>query len=307
MHRITRSTILVALLLALVAGGVAVVSGSSDVVAIDADHGLDSDQAKAEYDETGHVSRNLTRLDMQLTAAEKHDDAGIDGYHTDINHRFVCIDYNEDIQRTVRVFIPDEYVSPRINTGLDPIDGGPVAAVEPTEKRNHTAMTMTFTGETRACYKFSREAGIYFSAKSDAYHIFNNSTSFKIPSLAGGSQQWQYVDRAALSVNQTASINSTGESLTLQYDADPSTDSEQWLTVPSCEDPSEQAVCQYTEDGDTDTVYLLSTSDDPPPVRYKVGHDPIANVKAWASDLKEVPGRFKDTADGLLGGGSSGN
>jgi len=62
-----------------------------------------------------------------------------------------------------------------------------------------------------------------------------------------------------------------------------------------------------SEDDENQTVYLLTTGDDPPPVRYKIGTDPLANVRAWASDLAEVPGRFQESVDGLLGGGGGGN
>lgn len=295
--------LLIALVLVVsaVASASIVVAGQDTRVDIDADHDLATQQAVDEYQRDGVVSANLTRIDATLTISDTRDAADIDTFEWDFNNQFVCLDYR-DLPQTVRIYIPAEMVAPRPHADLESITDDSTADLEPTANREYTAMTITFDRKTRACFALSKEAGIYFSAKGEGFDIANNSTDWQLPRLGGGESQWQHVETAAFVNNSTVPVKVEQQSVSMQYDATPGENESTWLEVQDCRDIEEQPVCRFTKSNETDTIYLMSTQANPPPVRYKQVRDPLADVQAWAEDLGQVPGRVKEFVDGVFGG-----
>lgn len=279
--------------------GLGAVGAAQPVTQIDADHPLTSEDAIDRFESDGVARGNLTRLDIGLTIAESDDKADIAGYHTDMNNEFVCIDYREGLDRRLRIFIPDDYFQPRPGE-VESLTSSHTATFEPTAGGNYTAVTVAFQGTGRACFAFSAEAGIYFSARDWSADIVNQSTGWEVPRLSGGEQQWSYPPEDALEGNTTYEVPSESGSLTLQYDAD-RTSERTWLRVPGCDDPAEQRVCRYTKNG---TVTVLSTADDPPQLRYKHGTDAGAGLGAVMRDIQQAFGSFLSDLGGLFGGGS---
>lgn len=301
MNRRQTLTVVVVLIAATVAA--LPVQAVDGVVAIDADHQLDTDHAKQSFDNDGVVSTDLARLNMSVTVAKDHRDANISGWYADINNRYLCLNYQEDLQRTIRIYIPRDYFNPRVNAELESLTSKTTATAEPTADGDYTAIEATFNGPTRACFQFSRERGIYFDTKDKILDVVNNSTGIEIPRLGGSEQQWQYIEDPAWVNTSTVHIDDDGDSLTLQYDSAETPNDTEWLPVPECENPSEQRVCYYTKANSTGT-YVMSTADDPPPVRYKQGTDILSSVESWAEDLSQIPGRLMDALNGLVGGGN---
>lgn len=294
-HRTTSLLALAATVTLVLAAGPA---ASADVFAIDADHPLASDRKIAVYEETGVVSANLTRVDIGLTIAEESGDAGIDGYYVDSNKRYVCLDYREAIPRTLRVYYPAAYFEPRV-AKLDSLTSEHVARLEPTANRTYTALKVTFQGEARACFPVGLEAGVTVGLKSWANEKFESWTGWSLPSVQGGDRQWRYLPAGAFA-NRTYRIPANQSDLTVQY-ARPSDGQEQWLSVPSCSDPTEQRVCRYDSERSNRTI-LLSTAEDPPSVRWKPGDDLREDFSSAVTDLGAAVDRAMRFVGGLFGG-----
>ncbi len=113
---------------------------------IDAGHSLTSDAAKQSYQSDGVVSTTPAQADVNITIAESHDDVGLDGIYADGLDTYLRIDYDEDIARTLRFYVPAEYFSPRTKRGLEPVDGGPNTDLTPVRGGNMTAVTVEVGG-----------------------------------------------------------------------------------------------------------------------------------------------------------------
>ena len=294
--RLVRALLAIAIVVATFPGAVA----QEEIFAIDADHPLASDAAVDTFEEDDVVAANLTRLDVGLLVAESHDDAGIDGFHADINKVYVCVDYRESIPRTLRVFYPDDYFSPRTNGGLESLTSDHLARVAPTTAGNYTALTVYFDEPARACFALGVEAGAYFGGKGWLSEQVNRTTGIELPSLSSPAH-WEYPPVTAFENDTTYRIPINESEVIVQYDTRPDPSTDRWINVPGCSDPSEQAVCRYERGNQT---VLLSTQANPPPIRFKAGRDLFSSVESARNDLDAALEKLSRTVAGWFGGGS---
>lgn len=272
------------------------VAGSTTTT-IDADHSLTSAESIQTYESDGVAVANPAQADVTITIAKGHDDAGLEGIYADGLDTYLRIDYDEDIDRTLRFYIPSEYVSPRTKRGLEPVDGGPPADLTPVRGGNMTAVTVEVDGQTDSVYRLSKLAGLTYSVRQRYADRIENRTGWEVPSLTS-STQWQYVEAGSYSTNSPRPINDTD--LTMQY-RQASADETEWLPVRKCDDPETQRVC-YVQD--TNTTLLMSSAENPPKVRYKTDGGIIENVSGEVEDMLESFSRAGDWFGDIFGGGN---
>lgn len=275
---------------------------SAGVYPVDNDHPLTEDDAVAEFEDSGTVSRDIPQLLMTVTVANKHDDANISGPYVDVNRLWVCMDYKEDVERTVRLNLPSEYLTPR------PVHEKSVTSAHSVrtrvlENKRGTALTVAFDGPGRACFAFSKSAGTYFGFKSDAQEWLNRTAGFSLPK-ATASSDWQRLPGTAFENASTYPVETDGEPVTIQFDAEPGPE-RTWINVPKCADPSEQAVCRLagTENETDQRVTLMSTQSDPPAVRYRMGESTSSSIISGFRDTLQSLGSAWTDFTGLFGGG----
>ncbi|QLH83400.1 hypothetical protein [Halosimplex pelagicum] len=272
---------------------------ASGVLAIDDDHQLARDAAVAEYESTGTASTSLVRVDMSVTVAESHEAVGLEGAgYTDFDTTYVRLEYREELSRTVRIYLPDEYFRPRPKDGLEAVESDNTASLETVDGRNYTAVRVSFSGPETAVFELSKQAGLVFDGRGEVKDLVSNRTGVELPSIQS-SGQWSYVDSTALSANTTVALETTDQELTLQYDADPSVNSSSWIAVPDCGGAS-APVCRFTREGSNETVHLLSRSTETPEVRYKHGNDPLAGLKSSIADARRAAANALDGLGDLL-------
>lgn len=265
---------------------------------------LDSNESVQEFEQTGAVSTNLTELDVGLTIASDHNDAAISGTYVDVNKVWVCMDYREDIPRTLQVDIPAAYAEPRPGE-TESVTTDHHISFRPTEDGNATRTTVEFDGAARPCWSLRTSAGWYFGARESVRDLVNSTTGWSLPSMASPDAAWNRVPSDEWVGTKEVQLNTTADA-TIQFDAEPGTERE-WISVPDCSNPAEQPVCRYEETNKTTgnmTVTLFSTQSDPPPVRYKNGQDTGALFGGALADATNAFGKFLDDVGGLLGGGS---
>lgn len=264
-------------------------------VAVDANHPVASDEAVSEYERTETVSGQLPQVDATLTVAEDHDDVGLDGPYLDVNSQYIRLEYDEELPRTLRIYIPTEIVRPRVKSGLEAESGGLTADFAPVDDSEYLAMTVRVDGRTNATFVLSAEAGIIWSARETGSEAVNDTTGISLPSL-GSDADWRFVE--GLNQSQPVALDRRPDNLTMQYDARDGPGRE-WLAVPQCDDPSEQSVCYYTQGNET---IIMTTQSNPPTVRYQRSNDPTADLKSSWRDLRRVPSRLAEQVDSWFGG-----
>jgi len=249
------------------------------------------------FEGDGVTSAQVVQIDLKVTVAEDHEDAGLDGFYIDSGTTYLRLDYDEGVERTVRFYVPSEYFAPRVKRSLEATNGGPDISLSPVRDGNMTAVSVDLSGQTDATYRISSVSGGIWAGRSWAQDRVENRTGWEMPSLAGDSQ-WQYIDAQTYSTASPARINDTD--LTLQYQADAPDGSMQWLPVPTCSDPADQRVCSLE---DQETTVIMS-SHDSPRLRYKHGTDLLSTLGSDINDLLQTDDRAGDFFDSVFGGGA---
>jgi hypothetical protein len=265
---------------------------------LDGDQPLATDDAVATYEAEGVVSREFSRVAMTGTIADDHADADVDGVYADAGRTYICLDYQEDLPRTVRLYLPGEYLTPRA-ADLSPIGGkGPTATLTPIDNGTRTALEVTLTESGRHCYAAGAVQGAYSGSKSWIKRVVGNWSGVSLPSLSGGSAaEWSYVNASTF---ENASTHTVPADATVQYDRDPRVNERAWVTVPGCSDGDSQAVCQLSLENGT-----MLKSSDPRNVRYRTtATGPIEQLQSGVEDAiqaaREAASEVADTVRGWL-------
>jgi len=289
--------------LLLVVSVVAVPVAADEMTAIDANHGLTDRERIDAYASEGVASTSLTTPEMRLTVAESHDDVGLRGFRLDYDKRYLRVQYNETISRTLRFYIPSEYWFP-ITSEMEAVNGDATATMEPVEDGRFTAVTVTVSEPSDLVFEVPKQASWVFWGRSKGRAVVNNTTGYQPPRL-GDDREWQYVPHGQLENESTYPVETAEDGdVTVQYDTDPSTGVEEWRMVPECSG-NDVPVCHYEKAGVDDRVFILSKTADPPQVRFKKGTDVSATAESSARELWDIPSQVMDDISALLNGGEN--
>lgn len=299
--------ILIILCLCVALVGAVPFASAEKVYTVDDATELDDADTISEYHQSGTATVDVQQLDMTVTVSDDKREAGLDAYTGGVMHTYIRVEYREEIDRTVRFYIPEEYAEPRLKEDLQAMNGDSVAMLEPVAGGEYMAVTIQFRGETDATFAVNDAFGAYLSTTEKAYATIENSTGFSPPRLgAGGHTQWQYPpDGALVGENATYHIPTDPSQedpmdLTIQYDNTPDSEDASWMTMPTCSQTVEP-VCITDRDGDP--VLFSMSGQDVPPIRYKHGTDRKAETKGAIEQLKDSWGDFIDGLGGIFGGG----
>lgn len=293
------------LVVSLVAASVPFAAASGGVYDLDTGHELATNESVRTFDEEGVVTGEAHRLNMSLTIADEAPAVGLSRWkHTSYSRVFLRIDYNEEIKRTIRVYVPREYFRPRLKTGHEPLTGSATADFEPAQNRTYTAVTVSVDGPTTAVYPVSTARGAIAEGRSGLSDLVENATGIKLPSITSGGQEWNHIPATELSGgNATYRLptNETTSSITIQYDADASSNDTRYIAVRPCSE-SEQPVCTYQPYGKNGT-FLLSRPNESQAVRWRTGSSPTDTIAAAVNDAIEAAEQLVEEIQSLIGGG----
>lgn len=305
----TNTTVVIALCLVLVGpiGAVSftgVAAGGPSIYAVDTDHGLDSADAVKTYETEGVVTGGVAHLDMTVTVADKAEDVGLSEWATSSSGRtFVRLDYREDLERTIRIKFPADYFRPRLKASLADMNDTTTASVEPSNGRNYTSMEVHFEESSSVVFALPTSRGVVAGIRSEAKSVWEESTGIELPSFGSGGAEWKMVDSTAFEGNQTTRAIQHDDTLNIQYDAAAdSYEKERWVKVRKCSE-TDASVCRFKRDGQANTTYLLSTTDDPPPIRYREGGGVFAGIGSAWNDAKHGVESSVESLSGWLNGG----
>lgn len=282
-------------------------SASADPVEIDDDHHLATENGIAEWKSNGSATaRNVGGFGLSITIAEDHDDVGLSGAHTDFDHTWLRIKYSETIERTIRVYIPDDYWHPYPKDGLESESGQVELSMRPIENVSMSAVTVHLSGPTDAVWGIQRAASTVYSARDRGKSFVENVTGFDLPTLST-STQWEYIGSEDFGQNRsTVAIDTNGSDTMIQFNKGSERD-QHWVPVPKCSktSASEAPVCRFSKAGDDRRVYILSrvvtNSTDTPTVRYASDTGPLAGVRSAINDLERIARDIPKRIRGLFG------
>ncbi len=291
------------LALVLVLSVVGAPAAADGMAAIDADHGLTDRERIEQFETEGVASTTLTSPQMRLTVAETHEAVGLRGFRLDYDKRYLRVQYNETVDRTIRFYIPSEYWYP-ITSEIEAVDGDVTAQMEPAGDGRYTAVTLTLTDPVDLVFEVPKQASFVFWGRSKSREVVNNTTGYQPPRL-GDDQEWKYVPEGELENESTYPVETAKDGdVTLQYDTDPTAGVESWRTVPECSG-NDVPVCYYEKAGVDGQVFVLSKTADPPQVRFKQGTDVSATAESSARELWDIPSQVMDDISKLFNGGES--
>lgn len=306
-RNISLATVAFAVLLALsLPAGVGLGGASStttdNLTTVDADHPVASDDAVAEFQETGQTSGHVGAYDLNLTVAENSEDVGVDSaLETDFNAVYLRADYDETIERSIRVYIPSDMWYPHRVDGEEPIQGNTVADFDTVGEGNYTAVTLHFDGEDDAVYRISKEAATIFEMRAKSSTMIENVTGYEPPKVLS-STDWEYPDDAFAENESTVAFEHDGD-LVVEYDSDDTPGRERWVNVPACDSSSgsDAPVCEFERDGVENTTYVTARDADAPPIRYTDKRSVIDTVRSTViNDLQAALDDFRETAESYL-------
>lgn len=283
-----RRPLAVALALLLVTAGVVGTAVGQTRTTIDSDHALTSDEKQSAFVESGSASADITAPNMTVTVASEHETCGIDGFNSDIRNDYLCIDYAEDVDRTIRIHIPAEYWTPYLRQSVDPVAGDATAAYEPVNDASATAVTVTLDESGTYAWPVTKETSFFAERKKSVLDRVSNVTGVGVPS----SDEWQYIDAAQLGGNESAYVltapNGT-DAVVLEY----KTDAGEWAAVPD-ESQDYAPVYYETKTGVDERVYVFATVENPPEVRYKTEAGSADQFGSALREISQVPTRLED-------------
>jgi hypothetical protein len=302
-----RITVALALIVVLGLSAVAAgVGGASGVTTVDRNHPLTSETATQAYQSEGVVSGEVPGVNMSVTVADDASNVGLSEWQVRSSGRtFVRVQYHEQIEREIRFYLPSAYFEPRLRDGLESVDGGaePVR-LEPVDERQYTSVTIHVDGPTTAVYAVPSTRGMVASTREKVREAVNRTTGIDLPSLDSGGQQWQYIRSSEFDGDDrtTVAIETNNSDDVIQYDA-ADTGNERWVPVRTCEGSADEPVCTFQQSEHSNTTYILSTTEDPPPIRYKSDASQVSSVWGGVNDVVNGAKRVAERIGGVLPGG----
>jgi hypothetical protein len=251
------------LTLVVVLAGVAGVSGIGAAGTYDIDDGHDLDCTA--FNDTGESTDELVSPNANITISESHDNIGV-------GKAYFKIDYEEDIEHTLRVYIPSSCVSPYAKDTVEEHDGGPNAEYAVVDNGKYLSITVTLDETGEYVYPISKSKGVGF----DVWDGLSDRSPFSGGDTGG---EWKYPEQNELHDYGSVTIDTdTPDDMRVERQ-----DGDRWLVV--TDDPGDADVFV---DRSEDSVTIVSTVNDPPDVRYNKQPDSTDSVAGVGSDVGKI-------------------
>jgi len=266
----------------------AAVATAQTRVTLDDNHALASETKQVQFAQDGVARANIAAPNMTLTVATEHEQCNIDGYYSDTRNDYLCIDYSEEIERTIRIHIPDEYWSPYVRESVSPVAGDSPATFERIEGGQYQSVTVTVDEPGTYAWRINGEASYWAGSKDRTLRYVENATGVGAPQT----DEWSYISPKELSGNSSTYVvrapNGT-EALVMEYKEPDGS----WSSVPD-EEVSWAPVYYQAPDTTDGQVYVFAAEENPPEVRYKTDASSVDGVGAAIREVSSVGTRLED-------------
>ncbi|WP_373190027.1 hypothetical protein [Halolamina sp.] len=260
--------------------------GAATMTIIDAGHSLTDDTAKANFEQDGYAQADLSAPNMTIEVAADLEQCGISSWTvSDTRNDFLCVTYGEDIDRTIRLFIPDAYWHPYVRESVDPVEGDATASFEPVQGGDYTAVEFTVTEPTTVVWPINADSS-WFSSRKD-------STISNLESVTGvgvaEQTSWQYANLSGNGTGYVIRAPNGTDALTVEYQ----TEDGEWATVPGNEEGYAPLYMQGY-DGVDDRTVVVATVSESPQIRYKTDATRRDKLGAGWRELTRMDDRIEE-------------
>jgi hypothetical protein len=291
MKRRQRALVAALAVAALLAVGGAVAQEMTDLAD---DHGLASDEAISQYEQTGYASGEVERYQITLTVAEDRDQVNAtDAVTTDIRNDYLRIDYNEDYPRELRLLLPREYITP-YNAEVGSITTSHMASLEPARNGEFMAVEVTVEGPADIVIPLNKDHAVSYDLIE---RVDRNVEKITGISPLDRNHEWQYIDPSELKQGANR-LNHSLEDMAVQFDSTPEQPEPTWINIPEGETAGAPVYLIRLEG--TEDVAIVSVTESPPEIRYRTEGTLPARVRGWVSEATEIPGNIRDRVQELI-------
>lgn len=283
----------VVLAVALLAG-VAAVGAADGIYKVDADHELAEPEAIDDYHADEYVAGEISGIDASIEISERKADVDRGGVlPVDAGHSFIRVEYREDIARTLRIWVPEEYATPYTREGVASLDGEHTADYQPVRDGEYMQVVIHVDGPTDVVLPIHKHS-------SATYDVIN-SYEERLEELTGGDREWVYVDREGLEREHAVALDVEDvDDVVIQYDATPDEPEETWVNMPRGDGDGAYWYSPDSEDGEV--VYVVTRGGDAPDVRYMEGGGVREEAEGHVNDALQIPDRVLDRVENPLEG-----
>lgn len=265
-----------------------------DVVTIDSDHDLATNDSVSDFEGDGYASTELSQLDARLTVATDGDDVGLEDHllPTSVRNDFVRLEYREDFSRTLRIHVPRDYWVPYSQAEVRSATSDHVAEYEPVRGGEYLQIVVHVDEPTDIVLPIQKDSSMGYRAVERLDRQIERATGHTFFS----GDEWSHLRGDELTADMTYELEGVEDSddVVVQYDAHKDDPEETWINAPDGDDES-VGVHTITQSSDgNETVSIVATVDDPPDVRYKIDGGPQDRAEGWINDAKEIPNRVQD-------------
>lgn len=281
------------------------VVAATETTEIDYNHGLADESSINEFEGTGSTSTDLEQIDATITIADSKSDVGLawtDTRKTDAGNEFLRIEYDEDIERTVRIWIPAEYIRPYEREAQESLTSDHTADLSPVRDRTYLEVKLYLDGEADVVIPLGR-----LSAGVEGMIAERTSTIDEaLGSPFGIDEEWQYIE-AATGHERVIELDLDPEVALVQYDGAGDPADPRWINAP--EGDTRGAPVYYHVEGQNESMFLVVTSEEAIDIRFKEESSPADRVRGWIADarngLESIPERIENilpSSPFLIGG-----
>lgn len=286
-------------------------SATPTITELDKDTGLDGQHAKGAFKQKGHVTVDVSAPALSITVSKKAKDAGLSSYrHSDTLNDFVCVDYQEDIPRKIRFYVPAEpYFDAFNKESMTSIDGTHSAEFSRIRGGEYTSVVVEFDRAAEACFKISEAQSRVWGVVGQKEEQVENSTGVRVPQKS----EWSYIDSSEWQNRSSVELDSNStDNLIVEYDATSNgADEEKWVVATDERGDSDRLswFSKTRSDGER-VVVLVSRYDETPTVRYKKAEssrDLFGSIKRDIDSWGDKAAGIMESIGSLFGDGGDSN
>ena len=286
---------LIACLLTVAMGPAFASSSSPEYTQLDADHPLDTPEAISNYEETGSATAELSYPRMSMTVADNRKAVDLsNSFLPEFGATYFRIDYEEDKERVVRVYLPREYQRP-YSGEVEAVVGDANAEVEPVRNRDYISVKVHLSGDQdEYVFKFSGLDGISEDVRAGWVDRLDPRAGDE--EVTPEAEEWQYVSSEDIGDSYAVEVSDVeSKDYRVQYHSDG-----EWLTVPPSE-TSDDPYYLHVRDGVDDKVFVIPTSEETPQLRYKTDKSLTETAEDVSSGVKGIIDSLREDLFGLFG------
>lgn len=286
--------VLVVAMLLLLSVSIAVVladeGGEDTVTEIEGNHALVEAEQIQGFETEGAASADLEQLDATVTVAKSKRDVDVDHWDapttTDVGNHYLRIQYEEDISRTIRIWIPAEYIAPYERAGVESITSEHTADYSPVRDRAFLEVVVHLDGEADVVLPMGKLGAGVEGTIADRVRNLDEATG----GFLATDREWTYLEGSD-DRDRVVELDVDPGNALIQFDAADDHET-RWINAP--EGDTRGAPVYYHVDGNNESVFLVITTDEQVDIRYTEESTFVDEVRGAINDARHAAETLPD-------------